>query len=70
MFTGEVVVRVARLMLEMIAECVKRGESFAIETTFSGRTCARMLPRWKRAGYQAALFFLQLETCKDFRAFS
>jgi predicted ABC-type ATPase len=47
-------------MLEMIAECVKRGESFAIETTLSGRTYARMIPQWKQAGYQVVLFFLQL----------
>jgi len=52
--------RAARLMLEMIAACVKRGESFAIETTLSGRTYARMIPQWKQAGYQVALFFLQL----------
>lgn len=56
----EAALRAARLMLEMIAECVKRGESFAIETTLSGRTYARMIPQWKQAGYQVALFFLQL----------
>lgn len=56
----EAAVRAARLMLEMIAECVKRGESFAIETTLSGRTYARMIPLWKQSGYQVALFFLQL----------
>ena len=56
----EAAVRAARLMLEMIAECVKRCESFAIETTLSGRTYARMIPRWKQAGYQVTLFFLQL----------
>ncbi len=53
-------VRAARLMLEMIADCVKRGESFAIETTLSGRTYARMIPQWKQAGFRVALFFLQL----------
>jgi predicted ABC-type ATPase len=31
-------IRAARLMLEMIDECLKRGESFSIETTLSGRT--------------------------------
>ena len=50
----------ARLMLEMIGTCVSRGESFAIETTLSGRTYARMIPQWRRAGYEVALFFLQL----------
>ncbi len=56
----EAAVRAARLMLEMIAECVKRGESFAIETTLSGRTYARVIPKWKDAGFQVTLFFLQL----------
>ena len=56
----EAAVRAARLMLEMIADCVRRGESFAIETTLSGRTYARMIPEWKQAGYQVAMFFLQL----------
>lgn len=56
----EAAVRAARVMLEMIAECVKRRESFAIETTLSGRTYARMIPQWKHAGYQVVLFFLQL----------
>ncbi len=56
----EAAVSAARLMLKMIGDCVKRGESFAIETTLSGRTYARMIPQWKQAGFQVALFFLQL----------
>jgi len=47
-------------MLEMIATSVKRGESFAMETTLSGRTYARMIPQWRQAGYMVTLFFLQL----------
>ncbi|MCX6878346.1 MAG: zeta toxin family protein [Verrucomicrobia bacterium] len=56
----EAALRAARLMLGMIAECVSRGESFAIETTLSGRTYAQMIPQWKQAGYQVTLFFLHL----------
>lgn len=60
-FRPEVVaVRAGRLMLEMIADCVRRGESFAIETTLSGRTYAQMIPEWKRAGYLVTIFFLEL----------
>lgn len=47
-------------MLEMIDECLKRGDSFSIETTLSGRTYARMIPQWKLAGYEVVLFFLRL----------
>ena len=54
---GEAAVRAARLMLELIAECVERRESFAIETTLSGRTYARMIPQWKQAGYQVLCSF-------------
>ena len=56
----EAAARAARLMLEMMKDCVRRGESFSIETTLSGRTYARMIPQWRQAGYVVALFFLQL----------
>jgi predicted ABC-type ATPase len=32
---------------DLITEGVKRGESSAIETIFSGRACARMIPRFR-----------------------
>lgn len=51
--------RAGRIMLEMIADCVRRRESFAFETTLSGRSYAQMIPRWKKAGYRVAIFFLE-----------
>jgi predicted ABC-type ATPase len=57
-------VRASRLMLEMIADCVRRGESFAIETTLSGRGYAQMIPKWKEAGYRVVLFFLELQSAE------
>jgi predicted ABC-type ATPase len=51
-------------MLEMIAHCVRRRESFAFETTLSGRGYARMIPGWKQAGYRVAIFFLELPSVK------
>ncbi len=53
-------VRAGRIMLELIADCVRRGESFAIETTLSGRNYFRKIPAWKRAGYRVTIFFLEL----------
>lgn len=53
-------VRAGRIMLEMIAACVRRGERFAIETTLAGRGYAQMIPQWRHAGYEVVLFFLQL----------
>ena len=56
--------RAGRLMLELIAEHVKRGESFAIETTLSGRRYARAIPAWKAAGYRVTMFFLELPSAE------
>ncbi|MCI0352080.1 MAG: zeta toxin, partial [Acidobacteriales bacterium] len=44
-------VKAGRLMLEALAELEKKGESFAFETTLSGVTYARRIPRWRAAGY-------------------
>ena len=57
-------VRAGRIMLELIAECVRRGESFAIETTLSGRGYARLIPAWQRAGYRVTIFFLELPSAE------
>ena len=57
-----VTVRAARLMLEQIHGHVRQGNSFAFETTLSGRGYARWIPRWQDEGYRVKLFFLKLET--------
>ena len=51
-----------RMMLEMIEANVRRGESFAFETTLSGRSYARMIPRWQEQGYWVKLFFLRIDS--------
>ena len=55
-------VRVGRLMLRMMEMYVGRGESFAFETTLSGRSYARLIPRWQAQGYWVRLCFLSLPT--------
>ena len=52
--------RAGRLMLSMIHDYVRRGESFAFETTLSGRSYARLIPHWREQGYSVELFFLRL----------
>ena len=52
--------RAGRMMLEMIDACVRKGESFAFETTLSGRGYARMIPRWREQGYWVKLYYLPL----------
>ena len=55
-------VRAGRLMLREIKAKASVGESFAFETTLSGRRYARQIPRWRTAGYYVKLLFLSLPT--------
>ena len=48
-------------MPEEISSHVKRGESFAFETTLSGLTYAQMIPAWRSSGYLVKLIFLSLQ---------
>jgi len=52
--------KAGRLMLEEIYEHSRRGESFAFETTLSGRGYARLIPVWRADGFLVKLFFLRL----------
>jgi len=54
--------RAGRIMLDEIKRCALAGESFAFETTLSGRNYARAIPRWREAGYHVKLIFLSLPT--------
>ena len=49
-----------KVMLGQMAQKVRHGESFAFETTLSGRNYARYIVRWKQAGYYVTLVFLSL----------
>ena len=53
-------IRAGRLMLEAIAQHVRRAESFAFETTLSGLLYARLIPAWRKRGYRVKLIFLSL----------
>jgi predicted ABC-type ATPase len=54
-----------RLMIERIHELISRGESFAFETTCSGRTHAKTLLRCREAGYRLTLIFLWLPSARE-----
>lgn len=47
-------------MLQELDRCAAAGESFAFETTLSGRNYLRRIAEWRRQGYRASLFFLWL----------
>lgn len=53
-------IKAARLMLEEIEQCARRGESFAFETTLSGLGYLRRIAIWRAEGYRVSLFFLTL----------
>ena len=53
-------IQAGRIMLGQMAQRVKRQQSFAFETTLSGRNYIRHIPRWKQAGYHVKLIFLSL----------
>jgi predicted ABC-type ATPase len=55
-----VAIKAGRLMLEEIFDHVCRRDSFAFETTLSGRIYARHIPAWQKKGFKVKLFFLQL----------
>lgn len=55
-------IRAGRIMLSEIERRVRKGESFAFETTLSGHGYARLIPRWRSAGYRVELIFLSLPT--------
>jgi predicted ABC-type ATPase len=55
-------IRAGRLMLTEIQGRVRNRSSFAFETTLSGNGYARMIPRWRAAGYYIKLIFLNLPT--------
>ena len=61
---GLVDIRAGQLMLEEIASHVRRLESFAFETTLSGRTYARRIPGWQDLGFRVRLIFLSLKDVK------
>ena len=53
-------IKAGRLMLEEIAACVARRDSFAFETTLSGLGYLRHIRAWRAAGYHVRLLFLSL----------
>jgi predicted ABC-type ATPase len=49
-----------KVMLALMAARVKAGKSFAFETTLSGLSYARNIPRWRASGYHVKIVFLSL----------
>jgi len=58
-------IKAGRLMLQEIEHRFHERESFAIETTLSGRTYTRYISIWQQAGYEVKLIFLRLDSADD-----
>ena len=55
-----VAIRAGKLMLEQIDYCIQKGESFAFETTLSGRIYIKKINEMKTKGYKVIIYFLKL----------
>jgi predicted ABC-type ATPase len=53
-------IKAGRLMLAEIDDCVRKGESFAFETTLAGLAYLGRAKQWRAEGYHVSLFFLHL----------
>ncbi len=59
---GAAGVQAARILLTQIKECVRRKETFALESTLSGKTYIRLLREAKKSGYTLELHYLWLSS--------
>jgi predicted ABC-type ATPase len=57
--------RAGRLMLQELARHFVAGESFAFETTLSGRGYVPHIRTWRSAGYAVKLIFLRLDNPEE-----
>jgi len=53
-------IEAGRIMLKKINECVLKNESFAFETTFSGKLYEKKIKNWKLKGYEIIIYYLKL----------
>jgi predicted ABC-type ATPase len=57
-------IQAGRLMILEMRRHPENGESFAFETTLSGRSYAQLIPRWQSSGYRVELTYLKLRSVK------
>ncbi|MEO8410240.1 MAG: AAA family ATPase [Propionivibrio sp.] len=58
-------VQAGRLMLRELDRHFTAGDSFAFETTLSGRGYLRRIAEWQRAAYRVEMIFLQLASAEE-----
>ena len=55
-------IQAARLLLRQVDECLRRRETFALESTLSGKTYIRLFRRARELGYEIELHYLWLSS--------
>ena len=55
-------VQAARLLLTQVEDCLRRRETFALESTLSGKTYIRLFRRARQLGYEIELHYLWLSS--------
>ncbi len=53
-------IEAGRLLIQHIDECVRKNESFAFETTLSGKGYEKKIKKWKSEGYEIIIYYLKL----------
>ena len=59
---NKMAIEAGRLMVQNINECVKKSESFAFETTLSGKGYINKIRKWKTKQYEIIIYYLKVPT--------
>ena len=59
---NKMAVEAGRLMIQHINGCVSRNESFAFETTLSGKGYIKKIREWKAQKYEIIIYYLKVPT--------
>ncbi|PIE71714.1 MAG: Zeta toxin family protein [Deltaproteobacteria bacterium] len=58
----KVALKAGKLMIQQMNEVTSKGESFAVETTFSGLDYLNKMNNWKSSGYFIIVYYLKLQS--------
>ncbi len=56
----KVAIQAGKLMIQQMNEFVNKNQSFAFETTFSGKEYAEKIRSWKSQNYEVIIYYLKL----------
>jgi predicted ABC-type ATPase len=56
----KVAIQAGKLMIQQMNEFVNKNQSFAFETTFSGKEYAEKIRNWKSKKYEVIIYYLKL----------